>query len=715
MPYPRLLLICALLAAGAALVRASGPTFWTVATTADLLQGTSDGVLIDRNGTLTAGPLLTNRLTTAPPQIWSLAAAPDGTLWAGTGGDGRVIRIRQGQAEETVFDAAQNNVFAIAVAGERVYVATGPDGAIYVLEGSAPARAFFDPSEKYIWALTVDAKGRLWVGAGNPAVIYRVDASGASAIVHRPPATHVVSLQQDASGRMLAGTESPGRLYRFDENDRPSVLLDAGPSEVRAVVSAADGTVYAAALSRGDEGGAGGGGEASSVAVALGAPPQPPNMPPPSAPAPPRGRSTIFKIDGTGGWETLWESSDLVYDLALQDDGGLLVASGPEGRLYTVQNDRQVFLHTGVDAQQITRLLPPAGDRPPVMATANPGRVIALGPASQSPATYLSPVRDTKSASTWGAIRWEAEGPVHLFTRTGNTAKPDETWSDWAGPYSAPNGDPIQSPPARFVQWKATLTAGAGEPAPKLTSVTTAYLTRNARPAVASITVHPPGVVFQRPFSSDDMAIAGLDAAVAEARRPPGGEASPPQPPTTGRRMFQKGLQTIMWNGEDADSDRLTYALSYRREGDDDWHDLTSRLNDSIFVWDTTTVADGRYVVRVVASDEPTNTPDRALTGLRESDPIHIDNTPPSLTTEVATASGGARLIVNVHDAHSPIQKVEYSIGGGGWRLIYPADGLADSPDERYEIPLASAAEAGRVVIRATDVMQNTASRVVGP
>ena len=37
-------------------------------------------------------------------------------------------------------------------------------------------------------------------------------------------------------------------------------------------------------------------------------------------------------------------------------------------------------------------------------------------------------------------------------------------------------------------------------------------------------------------------------------------------------------------------------------------------------------------------------------------------------------------------------------------------DGLADSLDERYEIPLAAPADAARIVIRATDVMQNVAS-----
>ena len=43
-------------------------------------------------------------------------------------------------------------------------------------------------------------------------------------------------------------------------------------------------------------------------------------------------------------------------------------------------------------------------------------------------------------------------------------------------------------------------------------------------------------------------------------------------------------------------------------------------------------------------------------------------------------------------------------------RSSAPADGLADSPDERYEIPLANEAEAARIIVRATDALQNVTS-----
>jgi hypothetical protein len=175
--------------------------------------------------------------------------------------------------------------------------------------------------------------------------------------------------------------------------------------------------------------------------------------------------------------------------------------------------------------------------------------------------------------------------------------------------------------------------------------------------------------------------------------------------------MYQKSLQTIAWKADDADGDRLAYTLSYRRVGDAAWRTLKSDLSDPIFVWDTTTVADGRYIIRISASDAPTNSADRALVGERETDPITVDNTPPTMTMSISRQGGAIHLLVHVQDAQSPVDKLEYSLGGGRWQLAYPVDGLADSPDERYDITVASEADLARMVLRATDALQNVATQ----
>ena len=175
MPTPRFVVTAAatFVVATSLALQASGPTFWTVATATDFLRGTSDGAYISLNGVLTPGPALTSRLTATPPQVWSLIDAGDGTLIAGTGGDGKVLRLRAGQPEQTLLDAEEPNVFALAASGTRVYAATAPDGKVYAIEADGSSRVFFDPTEKYIWALAVDTRGNVYAGTGEKGIVYK--------------------------------------------------------------------------------------------------------------------------------------------------------------------------------------------------------------------------------------------------------------------------------------------------------------------------------------------------------------------------------------------------------------------------------------------------------------------------------------------------------------------------------------------------------------
>jgi hypothetical protein len=352
------------------------------------------------------------------------------------------------------------------------------------------------------------------------------------------------------------------------------------------------------------------------------------------------------------------------------------------------------------------------------LAVSNPGKLFALSATPAKRGTYESDVRDAGTVASWGVIRWRATGKVEISSRSGNTATPDETWSAWSKSYSTADGEQITSPNSRYLQWRAVLSTD-GPSTPVLTSVTAAYLPRNLRPEVASITVHPPGAVFQRPFSTGDMEIAGFDDNTSDGRPPtqtqagPGGPPSGPPTPPLGRRLYQKGLQTIVWKAEDGNGDRLQYDVSYRREGDTTWRPLKRGIWDPIFVWDTTSVPDGTYLVRISASDAPSNAPATALTGEMESISFDVDNTPPRVDTHpVARAGSRASITFVVRDDQSAIQRVEYSLDASRWRIVYPKDGIPDSRREEFEIALDDS-EAGRsVIIRAMDAMNNIATSV---
>jgi len=448
-------------------------------------------------------------------------------------------------------------------------------------------------------------------------------------------------------------------------------------------------------------------------ASALAATPAP-QTPPRATQGP--GGGAVYRILPDGASDLVWQlRDDAPFDLAFESDGSVLVATGNNGKIYRLSGDpMQPTLVARALVQQVTTLL---ADRTGQMlfATSNPGKLLRLSAERATRGTYTSDVRDAQAVATWGAVKWQGTIPtgtrVEVSTRSGNTRTPDETWSDWSTAYSDATGSPIVSPRARYLQWRAVLTASRDE-APILTSVTAAYLPRNSRPRVTSITIHPPGTVFQRPFPTGDPEIAGFEGDTPDRRAAAQNQgAAPGNAPTLGRRAYQRGLLTFVWRAEDDNRDELSYDVLYRREGDTSWKPLKRGLTDAILVWDTTSVPNGRYVVQVVVSDQPSNAPESALTASTESTTFDIDNMPPIVTVTAVRRDGTGTLVTfDVRDADSAVQKTEYSLDGDRWHTIYPRDGIADSRREQFELRLEGDAAARGVIIRATDALNNITS-----
>jgi hypothetical protein len=720
------------LSGGIAVLHAATPTFWTVSTQADFLKGDVEDLSIDSDGRVFLGPAASLVAETAAPFLWTVLAGDDGTLWAGSGNEGKVLKVSKDGKLTTLFDAPELEVHAIAAApGGALYVGTSPDGKIYHVAPDGTSRTLFDPEDKYIWALAVDRAGNIFAATGDKGIIYKITPQGHGSRFYRTNAANVRALAFTREGDLLAGTESPGRLFRIDQAGKAFVLLESPFRELHAIRVADDGTIYAAALQ----------GAPGAEDRATPPPPEPARPPigsvsteittisvvdsqvPPSTIAPPvraprrAPRGAIYRIRPDGLWDSVWESADdSPYDLLIEPGGSLLVGTGTEGKIFRVSGEpARATLLARASARQVTAMLREPSGRV-VLAASNPGKLFALSSSPARRGAYDSDVRDAGTVARWGVIRWRAAarpGQIEVVTRSGNTAMPDETWSAWSKPYTNPDGEAIASPNARYLQWRVVLTAGSGE-SPILTSVTSAYLARNLRPEVASITVHSPGVVFQRPFSTGEMEIAGFEENTSDGR-PGTSSSTPPLPgaPALGRRVYQKGLQTFVWKADDGNSDRLQYDVFYRREGETSWKALKRSLWDPIFVWDTTSVPDGTYLLKVAASDAPSNSPGTSLVGELESVTFDIDNTPPRIEVQPPSKTAARTTIVfAVRDEHSPILRVEYSLDASRWRVVYPKDGIPDSRREEFEVTLENG-EAGRsVIIRATDAMNNVSTAV---
>ena len=220
----RTLLVRAFAAAAAIAVTtgeatASQPKFFQAATQADFLKGDVDNLSIDAHGRLVLGPATELVYETAAPFVWSVIAGSEGSLFIGTGNEGKVFRVDADGKGSVFFDGAELEAHALAPAPNGgLYVATSPDGKIYKVDHSGAKTEFFDPEDKYIWALAVDAKGNVFAATGDKGVIYKITPDGKGAPFYQTKATHAISLAFDAQGRLLAGTESPGRVFQIDED-----------------------------------------------------------------------------------------------------------------------------------------------------------------------------------------------------------------------------------------------------------------------------------------------------------------------------------------------------------------------------------------------------------------------------------------------------------------------------------------------------------------
>jgi sugar lactone lactonase YvrE len=722
------LLFAAILVLASTVTYAALPTFWQVSTESELLRGEVENLAIDSFGRLTLGPTSSTIYDASAPFLWTVLNAPDGSLYAGSGNEGQVYRIDSSGRGTVFFDTDELEVHAVAPApGGGIYVGTSPDGKVYKVDASGKGAVFFDPGDRYIWSLAVDKSGNVFVATGDKGVIYKVTPDGKGAPFYETKATHAMTLAFDRENRLLAGTESPGRVFRIDASGRPFVLLDSSYTEIRTIRLDSNGNIYVAAVSGRSGGGSGAAVSSASdpapqvltpnvsteiTVVAIAESPVSPTQP--TTPAPARtgpSAGALFRIQPDGASDLIWESrEDLPYDVAFEPSGTLLVATGNKGKIYRLSGDPLTpTLVARVNAQQVTSLQPEREGRM-IVATSNPGRLLRLSTVRADRGTYTSDVRDAQTVAMWGTIKWQegmTGGRIEISTRSGNTRTPDETWSDWTAPYSDRDGSPITSPRARYLQWRAVLIAARGE-SPYLTSVTAAYLPRNLRPRVTSITIHPPGTVFQRPFPVDPE-IAGFEGDLPERRAAAGQQGG--SSPTLGRRTYQKGLLTIVWRAEDDNRDDLAYDVQYRREGETAWKVLKRGMSEAILVWDTSSVPNGRYFVRVVASDTPSNSPTTALTGAMESTSFDIDNTPPTIAV-TAVRREGTRLTItfDVRDANSAVQKADYSLDGDRWQTIYPKDGIADSRFEQFELVLEGEAAARGVILRAADSLGNVAS-----
>ncbi len=677
---------------------ASGPVFWRVNTRAEVEKGDARGVSIADNGTMTLAPSMVEVFDTKQAYVWSVTSDSSGNVYLGTGNEGRVFKVDPTGKGSLLYKTSELSVMALAVdARGNVYAGTSPDGKVYRITPGGEAKVFFEPKTKYIWALAFDRQGRLLVGTGDKGTIYRVGADGVGAPLVKTTQTNITTLQVDPAGNIIAGTDPGGLVLRISSEGKAFTLFDSSQREVRDLAIGRNGDIHVLVLAESASGGT------TSAASA----------PTPSAPtvisadegvtvtisdvqpvdagsstgssltsgsaAGGQAKSALYKIDSGGASYTLWDSRDAVgFAISLDNDGQVLVGTGQKGRIYSLKSGQNPLLLTQSSEGQTSRFVR-AGNQL-YAASSNLGKLFRLSNETIASGAYTSPVRDAQTTANWGRVAWVGEGAIELQTRSGNTASPDSTWSDWSAPVTNSEGDAIKSPSARYIQWRATLKRGQQGVTPRLREVMVSYLPRNLAPQITSLSMLPSGVTLQAALVQAQIDI-GSDQSASDSATNAAVVQIPP------RRAFQRGAISMQWQAEDRNGDSIEYAVYYRNASGGDFFPLKSGLRDTYFTVDANALPDGRYVFKIIASDGLSNPAELALKDEQETEPVEIDNTPPAVTVDAPKGSGNQfEVVFHASDTTSIIRRAEYQVDGGQWKSIFPADGIADSKREDFRV-----------------------------
>jgi hypothetical protein len=634
--------------------------------------------------------------------VWSVVGDAAGTLYAGTGEEGKLFKVTPDGKVSLAWTAQASQVLCLAVdaKGETVWAGTGPTARVVRVDGQG-ARVLCELPESYVWALVPDPRSSdLFAATGPNGRIYRITPAGKASVFFETRQDHVLCLAAGADGTLFAGTDKTGRVYRIDPRGKGFVLYQAAQAEVRTLLLEGD-VLYAG--TSGTKKRSGGSTAAKSSESSTAARKEKETSTrvasrtaqetvtrakttarskevrkgsaaaAPSEPA--RGENSVYRISLDGPVREVFRDKVLVLSLARQGTR-LLVGTGLTGQLFEVdETTREKTELARLDHGQITSLFC-RKDGTLVVATGDPGRLYVLEDRFRASGTLVSDVLDAKLVSKWGALRWRGESPakssISVAVRSGNVAEPDDTWSDWSADETDAGEATVKAPAARYLQYRVTLKTQGLAVSPVLHSLTVRYATINQAPEVKKVDV-------------PDLASATLDN--------------------------PKKLK-FKWSATDPNEDELRYRLLVKKDGWQRWVELEDDWDRTDYEWDTTTTPSGTYQLKVVASDRIDNAPAEALTGEKVSAPFVVCHSPPAVTVKTAGVEEG-RVVIEAL-AVSPLVRLtaaSFAVNGKKWQNVFPRDGLFDSQRETFRFRTKALKPGTYVlVLKVTDAAGNTGS-----
>ena len=707
-----------------------------------LATGT-DGKLLRVDLSAPVGPAVSELLDTEQANLLCLGRDVAGRIYAGSDTDGLLYRVTIDpnpapvEAPPEAEADAKADADAKTEAGTEADTEAAPEAPPLPQVGGVEVFVVYDADEPEIGALLIETDGTIYIKTadaqqarpgrlakpattenGRPEAETDAAPAPAAGQGEQPPAEGeqvappaAVEPGPDAQQQQqappaaapkpapLAGAAEPTRTPATSDGNGPAKAAPAAPAaptaeqfeqlrqvtQQRLMEARGSGAMQVG-------GGHGGGRPTTNSAVQQ-------RSTPPSQP-PRKTGNAVYRISSKGFVDEVFRESVMILKL-LDDDGKLLVATGNEGQIFSVDvAGQETAMLVDLKPIQVPAMVRNAKGEI-LLGTANPAGLVRLGRGYADQGQYTSVALDAAQISAWGQFNVTASVPqgttLAIHTRSGNVADPTEAlWSAWSEavlkPLAsdsplAPRFARIASEQARFLQYRLTMT-GSAEATPVVDRVDIAYVVPNLKPSIASIKATYP----------DQAGKAGAGSGSSGGAKAKG-DAAP------GTKL------KLEWAAGDPNNDQLQYKLEYQLAGSGVWLTLEEDLDQNRYEWETRLAPNGRYTVRVTATDAPDNPPHMALTASRTSDPILIDNTAPELKTDPPRAAkvNGKTVVAittTATDTLSPIQSVHYIVDGAEpWLVALPQDDLIyDSTSERIQIIIPDLAP-GRhaITLRAID------------
>lgn len=666
-------------------VRAAETQWWTSNTAADHARAESRGVVVDPDGVLRPGPRAVSYPTDSLAIAWCAVVLKDGSVAVG-GDRGRVLRWSERTGWRVWARLGNGQVQSLAVDGDGAVAGVGPRGVIFRIAANGDTSRLAETGERHVWGLVPAARGAWFAATGTRGRLLRVSAGRADVVLDTEE-SNLVSLASDGKGGIYAGGDSRGRVYHVEATGESRTLFDAPEDEVRALAVGADGVVWAAASSS----------SAASEEPASEEGPQPTRA------AVTGGRALVYRLTAEGEATVWWTSPQPLIFALVPAARGVRAATGNRAGVHAIERANGATLELAPPQGQVTALVA-LGDGFAAV-TSNPVTLWRLGPGRMDDAELISAVQDARRFARFGRLRHSGGGTRTFSTRSGNSELPDTTWTRW----QAVAGDgAIASPPGRYLQWRVRLGDAA-----YVDEVTVSYREPNLAPRVEELSVAAQGQAFRE----------GEMSARTESitQTLPGGQKVEYSATVTGGKavrelpIWARGMRTLTWRATDPNGDPLRGRVLVRAEPDGDWIEIGKDLEVSVLTWNTNTLADGRYRVKVEVSDRDGNAVGEALAAEAVSEPFSVDNHAPQVTS-LDSAREGERTIVTgaASDGEGWLQRLDLSVDDGPWRSIAPEGGFSDAPRLTFRVAVPDLAPGPHLLsVRAVDAAGNAATRAI--